>query len=248
MSKATLRTSTSWAYRLVAWIARPLMMIFTRRVWRGTENLDVPGGIIVCGNHYSNFDPLVLAHYLHDNGRPPRFLAKKEIFSVPLIGALIRSAGQIPVHRGTSSAAHSLREAEPALARGEAIVIYPEGTLTYDPDLWPMSGQTGAARLALATQMPVIPVAQWGAHLVIPRWRKGLTLIPPQTMYVTAGEPVNLSDLYGRADEPEAAQLATQRIMDHITALLEEIRGEKAPEVRWDRRRKRESENDGLES
>lgn len=220
------------------------MMIFTRRDWRGGENLDVPGGIIVCGNHLSNFDPLVTAHFLHDNGRPPRFLAKKQIFDVPVLGAWLKSAGQIPVYRGTADAANALRDAAAALEAGEAAVIYPEGTLTYDPQLWPMTGATGAARLALATQAPVIPIAQWGAQKVIPRWSKGLKLFPPQLMQVTAGPAVDLSDLYATGTELASIQEATRRIMAAITGLLAEIRQEQPPAQPWDRRNVRETESE----
>ena len=234
------RVHKSLAYRLFALIGRTLMQVFTRRVWRGGENLNVDGGIIVCSNHLSNFDPLVVAHFLHDHGRPPRFLAKKEMFDVPVFGALLKAAGQIPVYRGTADAANALRDADAAVRRGETAVIYPEGTLTYDPNLWPMTGATGAARLALESRIPVIPVAQWGAQNVIPRWRKGLKLIPPQTMYVTAGPAVDFSDLYDRATELSSFIEATNRIMQAITAQLEEIRGDKAPAERWDRRNQRE--------
>ena len=146
--------------------------------------------------------------------------------------------------RGTAKAAAALSEAEVALAQGETAVVYPEGTLTYDPGLWPMTGATGAARLALATGAPVIPIAQWGAQEVIPRWSKGLNLIPPRTMHVIAGAPVNLDDFRGLETDVNALNAATNRIMDAITALLEELRQEKAPATRWDRRNVRESAGD----
>jgi 1-acyl-sn-glycerol-3-phosphate acyltransferase len=212
------------------------MMIFTRRDWRGAENLEHDCGIIVVANHLSNFDPLVVAHYLHDNGRPPRFLAKRAIFNTPIIGAIVKSAGQIPVDRGTSRAAHALSAADEAVRNGETAVVFPEGTLTYDPTLWPMTGATGAARLALSTGAPVIPVAQWGSQRVIPRFRKGLKLIPPQKISVIAGPPVDLSEFLNRDIDTTLLNAATTKIMDAITAQLEIIRGEKAPAERWDRR------------
>ena len=156
------------------------------------------------------------------------------------LGALLKAAGQIPVYRGTADAANSLRGAYVVVQNGGTAVIYPEQTLTYDPNLWPMTGATGAARLALESRIPVIPVAQWGAQNVIPRWRKGLKLIPPQTMYVTAGPAVDFSDLYDRASELSSFIEATNRIMQAITAQLEQIRGEAAPAERWDRRNQRE--------
>ncbi len=226
----------TWAYRFIATIARPLMMIFTRRVWTGGEKLDIQSGVIIVSNHTSNFDPLVLAHFINDHGRLPQFLAKAEVFKLPIAGYILKAAGQIPVHRRTAIAVNALSDAEKAVNAGGTAVIYPEGTLTYDPNLWPMTGQSGAARLALATRVPLFPVAQWGAHKVIPRFRKGLKLIPPQTLYVTCGDAVNLSDLYDKEISAEILTIATDRIMDALTNLLAEIRQENPPLVRWDRR------------
>jgi 1-acyl-sn-glycerol-3-phosphate acyltransferase len=233
----------SLAYRFISLIARPLMMVFTRRVWVGGERLRINSGVIVVSNHTSNFDPLVLAHFINDNGRLPQFLAKAEVFKLPIAGALLRASGQIPVHRRTSLAANALSDAEIAVKNGGTAVIYPEGTLTYDPNLWPMTGQSGAARLALATKVPLFPVAQWGAHKVIPRWRKGLKLFPPQTLYVTCGQAVDLNDLYDREVNSELLELATDRIMDALTNTLAEIRNETPPAVRWDRREVNEEGN-----
>lgn len=226
----------SMAYRFIVLIARPLMMIFTRRVWRGAEKLQRPEGVIVVSNHTSNFDPLVLAHFIHDLGRTPQFLAKAEVFKLPIAGQILKSAGQIPVHRRTTLAANALSDAEAAVNNGGTAVIYPEGTLTYDPNLWPMTGQSGAVRLAVATKAPLFPVAQWGAHKVIPRFRKGLKLIPPQKIFVTCGDPIDLSDFYDRELSSDDLVVATNRIMDALTALLAEIRKETPPPVRWDRR------------
>lgn len=218
-------------------------MIFTKRVWVGGERLKTSEGLIIVSNHTSNFDPLVLADFINDNGRLPQFLAKAEVFRLPFFGAVLKNAGQIPVHRGTSHASNSLVDAEKSVAAGGTAVIYPEGTLTFDPNLWPMTGQSGAARLAYATKAPVIPVAQWGAHKVIPRFRKGLKLIPPQTLYVTAGEPIDFSDLFVGEINAETLDKATARIMDSLTQLLAEIRNETPPAVRWDRRNKNEVGN-----
>lgn len=226
----------SWAYKFIVFVARPLMMIFTRRVWVGGEKLKIKSGVILVSNHTSNFDPLVLAHFINDNGRVPQFLAKAEVFKLPFFGWILKAAGQIPVHRRTTLAANALSDAEAAVNNGGTAVIYPEGTLTYDPNLWPMTGQSGAARLAIATKAPLFPVAQWGAHKVIPRWRKGLKLIPPQKLYVTCGDAVDLSDFYDQELNSEVLTTATDRIMDALTNLLAEIRKEAPPAVRWDRR------------
>lgn len=212
----------------------PLMMMFTKRDWQGTENLNTDdGGIIVAANHISWFDPLVISHALWDNDRPPRFLAKESVFRVPIAGTIITSAGQIPVYRETREAVAAVRDAVTAVNAGECVVVYPEGTITKDPNLWPMAGKTGAARIALATGRPVIPMAQWGATEVIRPYKKELRLIPRKTMHVRFGEPVDLSDLAGRPLDQATLEIATTRILDGMTRLLADIRGEQPPAERF---------------
>ena len=112
--------------------------------------------------------------------------------------------------------------------------VYPEGTLTRDPDMWPMVAKTGCARLALLTNTPVIPIAQWGSQLVVPNYTKKLSLFPRKTIIIRAGKPVDLSKWYGKSDDPQALIEATAAIMRAITDLLEEIRGQKRPQVIFD--------------
>ena len=219
------------AYRTVARVVRPFLRAVTRRDWRGAEHLPAGGGYILVVNHVTNLDPLTFAHFVYDNGLVPKVLAKESLFRVPVVGRALRATGQIPVARGTVTAGSSLAAAARALADGEVVAIFPEGTLTRDPDLWPMVGKTGAARLALTTGAPVIPVAQWGAHRVLGRYSKVLKPFPRKVVTVVAGPPVDLSDLVTGGATPDAAALreATTRIMAAITAMLEEIRGQKAP-------------------
>jgi 1-acyl-sn-glycerol-3-phosphate acyltransferase len=228
-------------YLLAVALLRPGMLALTRRDWRGADGLyaDVlpdgtQRGIIVCPNHISWFDPLSSAHFLYDNGRPPRYLGKEAVFRVPVIGRIIRGAGQIPVYRDTVDAANSVREAIAAVERGECVVIYPEGTITRDPHLWPMKGKTGAARVALATGAPVVPLAQWGAQQVIGPYRREFRILPRKTMHVLAAAPVDLSDLEGRQPDTTTLAEATERIIDALTAGLEVLRGEPAPPERFD--------------
>jgi 1-acyl-sn-glycerol-3-phosphate acyltransferase len=226
-----------FAYRAVVAILRPILMMLTKRDWSGAENLPETGGFVVTPNHLSYTDPVVFAHYMVDNGRPPFFLGKEGVFRVPVVGAILRGAEQIPVYRNTGKAADAFRAAVDAVNEGKAVAVYPEGTLTRDPDLWPMVGKTGAARIALATRCPVIPVAQWGPEKLLAPYRKKLGLLPRKTMHVAAGPAVDLSDLY---DQPITATLlreATSRIMDALTAQLEQIRGEEAPAERFDPRK-----------
>jgi 1-acyl-sn-glycerol-3-phosphate acyltransferase len=224
---------TNRAYRVLARIIRPVLLASTRRDWRGVEHLPRDRGFIAVGNHFTNIDPLTFAHYLYDNGFAPRILAKASLFAVPVLGGLLRRTGQIPVYRSTAKAAASLQSAVEALAAGECVAAFPEGTLTREPNLWPMAGKTGAARLALATRAPVIPIAQWGPQNLLGRYKKLFKPIPRKLVTVVAGPPVDLSDLYDRPQNAAVLGEATERVMADITALLAEIRGEPAPAERF---------------
>lgn len=224
------RQKVGFWYRFAVGLLKPPVIVFTRRRWLNRELLPATGGIVVAPNHTSHMDPLVVAHYLYDSGRPPRFLAKDGLFDVPFVGHVLSEAKQIPVHRTTGSAADAMRSAVDAVQAGECVVVYPEGTLTRDPDLWPMRGKTGAARIALATGCPVIPMAHWGAQDVLAPYAKRPHVFPPQTVTVTVGPPVDLADLMGRPITAELLAEATDRIMDSITALVAELRDEPAPD------------------
>jgi 1-acyl-sn-glycerol-3-phosphate acyltransferase len=209
----------------------------SRRDWQGQERLPGSGGLIVVANHISNADPLALGQFLAYSGRWPRFLAKSSLFRLPVLGRLLRQAAQIPVERGGSHAVDALAAARAALEAGQAVVVYPEGTITFDPGLWPMRGHTGAARLALATGCPVVPVGQWGAE----EFLRGRTVGLPRlwarpTLRMLVGSPVPLDDLRGRDVDAAVLGEATERVMAALTALVEQLRGERAPEVRFDPR------------
>lgn len=212
----------------------------TQRDWRRQELLPRTGGLVIVANHISNVDPLALGQFVAFSGRWPRFLGKMSVFKVPIVGRIIRACGQIPVERDTGRSRDALVTARAAIEAGRAVVVYPEGTITYDPDLWPMRGKTGAARLALETSCPVIPVGQWGAQeIMYGRQRHLPKLLPRKTLRLAVGEPVELDDL--RTAPITAASLteATERIMAAITALVAELRGEPAPAQRLDPRAQR---------
>lgn len=223
-------------YRVAVAVLRPLLMLATRRDWSGAENLPATGGFVVTPNHVSHVDPIVIAHFLYDNGRPPRFLAKSGLFTLPLVGWVVRSAGQIPVFRESRNATAAFAGAVAAIEGGECVAIYPEGTLTRDPSLWPMVAKTGAARVALTTGCPVIPIAQWGAQQILAPYTKRPHLLGRKVMHVTAGPPVDLDDMRGRPITTELLRLATERIMARVTAQLVGVRGEDAPTAVFDAR------------
>ncbi|MCX2749433.1 lysophospholipid acyltransferase family protein [Arthrobacter sp. MI7-26] len=220
-------------FAVLAGIARPLMNILMAKKWEGTEKLPA-GGFIAAPNHCTEIDPIVVGHMLYNMKRPPHFLAKSGLFKVPVLGSLLRAANQIPVERSTTGANRSLQAAQEVVDGGGAIIIYPEGTLTRDPDLWPMKGHTGAARLAIQTGAPVVPIAHWGAHEVFPRYAKRLYVFPRKTSRILVGDPVDLSAFQGRALDRATLVEATDIIMGAITELLSTLRGEEPPAERWD--------------
>ena len=212
------------------------MFSLFRPDWRGAEHLPTDQGFIAAVNHVTNLDPLTFAHFLWDNGFAPRIMAKDSLFRVPGLGRVIRDIGAIPVARGTAAAGRSLEIAAHALADGECIAVFPEGTLTRDPDLWPMVAKTGAARLALATGALVVPVAQWGAHRVLGQYSAVPHLFGRKPVSLVAGPPVDLSDLTGAPRDAATLREATTRMMAAITAQLADLRGEQPPELVFDMR------------
>jgi len=225
------------AFMIGVMIVKPVLLALTRRDWAGEENVPRKGGAVLVANHASHLDPLTFAHFVHEQGRVPRYLAKAALFDVFFAGWVLRSSGQIPVHRLTSDASRAFGDAVAAVREGKLVVVYPEGTLTRDPDLWPMVGKTGAARIALSAGVPVVPAAQWGAHEILYPYSTRPRLLPRHTIHVTAGPPVDLDDFRDRPITPELLHAATSRIMDTVTGLLEGIRHETAPPTRFDPRR-----------
>ncbi|MET7681671.1 lysophospholipid acyltransferase family protein [Streptomyces sp. NPDC005423] len=226
-------------YRFAAVLCKPPLLVLIKRDWRGMEHIPAEGGFITAVNHNSHVDPLAYGHFQYNTGRVPRFLAKSSLFRSGFVGAAMRGTGQIPVYRETTDALSAFRAAIGAVERGECVAFYPEGTITRDPDQWPMTAKTGAARVALETKCPVIPVAQWGANELLPPYARKLHVLPRKTSQVLAGPPVDLSPFYGREMTPELLKEATEVIMAAITRLLEEIRGEKAPDTPYDPRLER---------
>jgi 1-acyl-sn-glycerol-3-phosphate acyltransferase len=231
-----LRQPKGWAFGFCVALLEPVLLTLTKRRWKGGENIPETGGCVLAVNHVSHLDPLTFAHFVYAWGRIVRYLAKAEMFEVPFIGRIVKSAKQIPVYRLTTDASLSFTAAVAAVEDGECVVVYPEGTITRQPDLWPMTGRTGAARIALASGAPVIPMAQWGPNHILAPYAKRPRLLPRKTIYVSAGPPVDLDDLRAQQLTPEVLHEATDRIMDEVTRLLEEIRGEQAPAERFDPR------------
>jgi 1-acyl-sn-glycerol-3-phosphate acyltransferase len=215
--------------RLAVLLVLPALHVWTKRSWSGTEHLPARGGVIVTPNHMSQFDPLLVAHLIYASGRWPRFLAKASIWKVPFVGFMLRKTQQIPVERGSVEAVKSLDTLIHAIQQGGVVVIYPEGTTTREPDLWPMRGKTGAARLALVTGAPVIPMATWGAQRVHDPRSGKISMRPRTPVSVAVGRPVDLSRWMGEAPSRAVLEQMTEEIQLASRDLLSELRHESPP-------------------
>jgi 1-acyl-sn-glycerol-3-phosphate acyltransferase len=199
--------------------------------WRfeGLERIPETGPVLVAGNHISYLDPFAHAYFLVKRHRRPRFLAKGELFDIPVVGWVLGNGGQIPVRRGTGDET-PLAQAERALAGGEAVVVYPEGTVTTDPSFLPMRGKTGVVRLSLASGVPITPVATLGGqHVWQKSGRRSLKFARP--IWVKAGPPIDLSAHHDQADDVEMLRKLTDEVMAALTVLVTQLRA--AYPKRW---------------
>jgi 1-acyl-sn-glycerol-3-phosphate acyltransferase len=219
---------------LTAVVFYPITLLVARRRMIGLEHVPARGPAMLVCNHVSYLDPVYTAVFVHRARRTPRFLAKDSLWAVPVLGRIMGGSRQIPVSRGSRDAGTSIEAARRAFADDGVVVIYPEGTITRDPEGWPMAARSGAARLALASDVPVIPTVHWGTLAIYDHYRRRVRPSPfGATVTVRAGAPIDMSDLRARVGEkgPGAALLreTTARMMTAVRELLEEVRGESAP-------------------
>jgi 1-acyl-sn-glycerol-3-phosphate acyltransferase len=193
--------------------------------WRfeGLEHVPRDGPALVAANHISYFDPLAHAYMLVKAHRKPRFLAKSELYENWLLRHLLEGAHQIKVVRGSGDRS-PVDNAKKALADGEALVIYPESTVTKNPDFSPMMrAKTGIARLTLSTGVPVLPMAVWGSQHV---WQRdgARSLKFGRPIWVKAGPPMDFSDYSESSHDEEALRTVTAQIMAEISTLVDDLR------------------------
>jgi 1-acyl-sn-glycerol-3-phosphate acyltransferase len=218
------------AWRMVWMVLYGPVAASTRTQYLHIERVPQQGPAILVANHVSHYDPFLLAKFVIDAARIPRFLAKDSIFDVFAVGPAMRAMGQIPVRRGTADARQSLDAAVQALRAGKVIVMHPEGTVTRDPLGWPMAGKTGVARIAhLVPEVPVIPLAQWGVQDSIDLYNKKVKLVPRPRHVISVGEPVDLSDLRGKEPSAGVLRAMTDVIMRRLRDDVAELRGIPAP-------------------
>ncbi|MFT4082431.1 MAG: lysophospholipid acyltransferase family protein [Nocardioides sp.] len=230
-----LKQRRGWAWGLAVAVVKPTLLATTTQEWEGAEKIPAEGGCILALNHVSHIDPLTAAHITWDYGRQSRYLAKASLFKNRVASYFLRSAGQIPVDRAAGVGA--LDEAIAAVRAGELVVVYVEGSITKDPEGWPMTPKTGAARIALATGCPVIPVGQWGAQKLLPAYSAKPNLKGRKPIRMKVGDPVDLADLAAVEQTPAVINEATARIMSAIVALVGDVRGETPPTELFDPRK-----------
>jgi 1-acyl-sn-glycerol-3-phosphate acyltransferase len=209
-------------YLLAEAVLRPPITLWFNWRFEGREHVPREGPVLVAGNHISYFDPLAHGYFLEKAGRRPRFLAKKELYGNSFIRRVLLGAGQIPVERGSGSPA-PVEAALKALREGEAVVVYPEGTITRKPDLMPMGGKSGIARLSLAAGVPILPIAIWGSHRVLGS-HGSRSLAFGRPIWMKAGPPLDFSRFEDDREEPATLRTVTDQVMDELTRLVEELR------------------------
>jgi 1-acyl-sn-glycerol-3-phosphate acyltransferase len=134
----------------------------------------------------------------------------------------LRGAGQIPVSRGTGDQ-KPLRQAEEALAAGEVVLVYPEGTVTNRVDSLPMGGKTGTVRLSLASGVPIIPMASWGSQPVWQKSGKG-SLKFGRPIWTKIGPPLDFLNRVDQASDLQSLRSMTRELMTALTDIVEDLR------------------------
>jgi 1-acyl-sn-glycerol-3-phosphate acyltransferase len=223
MSRAHKPKAGFWI-RLCVLIIFPLTNALFRMRWHHLDRIPATGPVLLAVNHSSQPDTAAVARLVWQSGRIPRFLIKSTVFDWPLMGTVMKGAGQIPVYRNSRDAADSLTDASEALNRGECVIIYPEGTITQDPNYLPMQGKTGVARLALANpKVPVIPIGHWGAQHTLGRGGR-FRPIPRKRVEAFVGEPIDLNAFAGHKPTTETLRKMTDEIMRAVADQVTQAR------------------------
>jgi len=232
----------------IAVLCLPLLTVMAKFVPIDGHKIPREGAFILAPNHYSEFDPIIMGRFMWKLGRVPRFLTKASVFRIPVAGRILAASGQIPVEReGRGRSDAPLQAAQQLVDRRLAVIIYPEGTLTRDPELWPMRGKTGAVRMALQSGVEIIPAAHWGTQQIMARYSKKISFFPRKRIECKIGDPVNLDDLRGRPIDQAVLAEGTARVMAAIATLLGDLRGEVPPAERWDASKNNQKETGRFE-
>lgn len=224
----------TWPIRILATFLRPIVRFLYKVEVTGQENLPKTGGYVLAANHVTELDALAVAYMIYFRlHRAPHFLAKEGLFRVPIVGPVLLACGQIPVFRSGRKNGDPMESAYEVLRAGHIIGIFPEGTLTREPNQWPMRGKTGAIRIAIEAGVPIIPVGQWGTEAVMETYSRKILPKPWHKVRMVIGKPIDVSALKGQKYSTEQLVSLTDQVMNDITTLVEQVRGGKAPAKRF---------------
>jgi len=224
----------TWQIRTLAHILRPFVRLLYKVEVTGTENLPNAGGYVLAANHVTTLDALAVAYMMYFRlHRAPHFLAKEGLFRTPIVGPVLLACGQIPVFRSGRNNTDPMQSAYDVLNAGHTIGIFPEGTLTREPNQWPMRARTGAIRLSLETGVPIIPVGQWGTEAVMDTYSSKIRPKPWHKVRIVIGKPISMDPYKDKKISTEDLVELSDQVMVEITKIVEELRGEKAPAKRF---------------
>ncbi|MBP6965634.1 MAG: 1-acyl-sn-glycerol-3-phosphate acyltransferase [Armatimonadetes bacterium] len=196
-------------YRFGRFLSRLLFTLTGRLESIGSESIPEAGGVIVCSNHISHLDPPAVGAGM---SRQVHFMAKEELFRVPVLGELIRRVGAFPVRRGTADR-RALKRAIELLNEGHVVGLFPEGTRSTDGKL--RSPEPGVGLIVLKSGAPVVPAAVSGTNRVLP---SGSSRLRRHRCRVAYGSPMRFDDLAGSCDR-SAVEEVGRRIMSAIAEL-----------------------------
>ncbi|AKV55958.1 phospholipid/glycerol acyltransferase [Bifidobacterium actinocoloniiforme DSM 22766] len=221
--------------RLLAGASRVVRASCKVRAW-GLEQVAETGPFITAATHVTQFDVFIPMISLFHQGRRPRYMAKAEMASWPLIGRWFRWVGMQPVPRRSGQAERIERESIKIVTSGRPLTIWPEGTVTRDPLKWPMSLKPGVGVIALKSsrilgrQVPLFPCVTWGAASINHWWPW-----PRKNVVMCYDKALDYSDLlegmedWGEEPPREAVDELCRRLRDRMEAVMSEIRGEDPP-------------------
>ncbi|MGH2739432.1 MAG: lysophospholipid acyltransferase family protein [Actinomycetota bacterium] len=210
-----------WTRFVELTVIPPISLWFDFR-FEGLDQIPAEGPALVACNHISYFDPLAHGYFVEKARRRPRFLTKSELYKNPFLRRVLTGARQIPVVRGSGDQA-PVEAALQSLRAGELVMVYPEATITKNADHSPMQGKTGVARLTLASEVPVIPIAIWGSQSIWQREGRG-SLKFGRPIWLKAGPPLDFSEYEYRPDDPATFHGVTDAVMAELSFLVDDLR------------------------
>ncbi|EKQ70765.1 1-acyl-sn-glycerol-3-phosphate acyltransferase [Leptolyngbyaceae cyanobacterium JSC-12] len=196
-------------YHLFKWsVVSPMLHTYFRGRIYGAENVPQTGPLVIVSNHASDFDPPMLSNCMQ---RPVAFMAKEELFQVPVLKQAITLYGAYPVKRGSPDRS-AIRAALASLEQGWAVGVFITGTRTRDGRV--TDPKLGAAMIAAKAQAPLLPVSLWGTHAI---FQKGSALPRPVPVTVRVGELMPPPT----SSKREELEIVTQQCADAINSLLD---------------------------